>query len=103
MWNINTPLPFIYLLTTFTVIITNIHFNLDYNKYVSGAIKIAAGDVLVAIMFWARLLFRRSDSSGGLRHHRVPLSEAEIGERSRLHLRILLFSNIDHEYRLGER
>lgn len=51
-WNGDTPLTFIYLLATFTAIVTIIHFNLDYNQYVSGAIKVAAGGVLVAIMFW---------------------------------------------------
>lgn len=51
-WSSDTPLTFIYLLTTFTAIVTIIHFNLDYNQYISGAIKVAAGGVLVAIMFW---------------------------------------------------
>lgn len=51
-WNSNTPLTFIYLLTTFIAIVTIIHFNIDQNKYVSGAIKIVAAGVLVAIMFW---------------------------------------------------
>lgn len=51
-WNSNTPLTFIYLLTTFIAIVTIIHLNIDQNKYVSGAIKIVAAGVLVAIMFW---------------------------------------------------
>ena len=51
-WSSDTPLTFIYLLTTFTAIVTIIHFNLDYNEYVSGAVKAAAVGVLVAIMFW---------------------------------------------------
>lgn len=52
VWDSNTPLTFVYLLTTFTAIVTIIHFDLDYGEYASGAIKAAASGVLIAIMFW---------------------------------------------------
>ncbi|WP_254525875.1 TRAP transporter permease [Natrinema caseinilyticum] len=51
-WNGDTPLTFVYLLTTFTAIVTIIHFNLGYHEYVNGAIKTVAGGALVAVMFW---------------------------------------------------
>jgi len=48
----DTPLTFIYLLATFIAIVTIIHFNIDYNRYVSVGIKTVGVGVLVAIMFW---------------------------------------------------
>ncbi|MFC7157076.1 TRAP transporter permease [Halomarina halobia] len=52
MWDSTTPLTFVYLLTTFTGIVTVIHFDLNYNEYVSAAVKTVAVAVLTAIMFW---------------------------------------------------
>lgn len=52
VWGSSTPLTFVYLLTTFAAIVTIIHFNLEYNKYISGVIKAVSSGVLIAIMFW---------------------------------------------------
>ncbi|WP_323173384.1 TRAP transporter fused permease subunit [Natrialba sp. PRR66] len=51
-WGSDTPLTFIYLLATFAAIVTIIHFDLDYNEFVSGGIKSVGVGVLVVIMFW---------------------------------------------------
>lgn len=58
VWDSNTPLTFVYLLTTFTAIVTIIHFDLDYGEYVAGAIKAAASGVLIAIMFWGTTIIQ---------------------------------------------